>query len=593
VQEVDMSASGDLVAGRYRLVVQIGTGGMGRVWQARDEFLHRDVAVKEVVFPPDLTGPERDEMIQRTLREGRAAGRLSHPNVVAVYDVIQAEGRPWIVMELVRSRSLYQVIRDDGPVSPRQTAELGLAVLAALRAAHKAGVWHRDVKPSNVLLADDGRVVLTDFGLATYDGDGNVTRDGLILGSAQFISPERARDGVSGPESDMWSLGATLYTAVEGRSPYARESAMATLTALATDPPDTPRRAGPLRPVLLGLLRRNPRHRMKAAEAEKLLRQIAAGEGGRGGGARRTGLLSRRDGGDAVPASEQSAPAAASGSDAAATAGSAAASLAPAGPAPVVSSWTGQSEAPRFTTAAEDTYRYQPGRRRRWRWVMAWFGLAVAVPTGAVIWYANQISPESPPAVLPESVVLTAEMGVQACAAQSADRESPIPDGGAARPGEFGLLTGWTYFRDPSGFRVAVPQGWRMSRIGGVSTAGSASSAGLLCFRDPSSPRAIAVLEHGRISGDPLHLLADGEQAWRDRAQLTDYRRLGLTDAHYDEGAADLEYTYRGGDAVLHGTNRMLRLDGRVFTLCWLTTDFTWTADRALLDFLQPSFDLT
>ncbi len=120
-----MSAAGDLVAGRYRLVVQIGTGGMGRVWQAHDEFLHRDVAMKEVVFPPDLTGPERDEMIQRTLREGRAAGRLSHPNVVAVYDVIRAEGRPWIVMELVRSRSLYQVIREDGPVSPRQTAETG------------------------------------------------------------------------------------------------------------------------------------------------------------------------------------------------------------------------------------------------------------------------------------------------------------------------------------------------------------------------------------------------------------------------------------------------------------------------------------
>lgn len=589
-----MSASGDLVAGRYRLVAQIGTGGMGRVWQAHDEFLHRDVAVKEVVFPPDLTGPERDDMIQRTLREGRAAGRLSHPNVVAVYDVIRAEGRPWIVMELVRSRSLYQVIREDGPVSPRQTAELGLAVLAALRAAHRAGVWHRDVKPSNVLLADDGRVVLTDFGLATYDGDGNVTRDGLILGSAQFISPERARDGASGPESDMWSLGATLYTAVEGRSPYARESAMATLTALATDPPDTPRRAGPLRPVLLGLLRRNPRHRMKAAEAEKLLRRVAAGEGGRGGGTRRTGLRSRRDGGDALVALEQSAAVAAFGSDAATTAGSAAAALAPAGPAlaPSVSSRTGLSEAPRFTTAAEDTFRYQPVRRRRWRWVMAWLGLAVAVPAGAVIWYANQISPGSPPAAVPDPVVLTPEMGVQACAAQPADRESPIPDGGAARPGEFGLLAGWTYFRDPSGFRLAVPQGWRMSRIGGTATA-DPSSAGLLCFRDPTSPRAIAVREHGRINGEPLQLLADGEQAWSDRAQLTDYRRLGLTDAHYDEGAADLEYTYRRGDTVLHGTNRMLRLSGRVFTLCWLTTDFTWTADRALLDFLQPSFDLS
>jgi hypothetical protein len=190
-------------------------------------------------------------------------------------------------------------------------------------------------------------------------------------------------------------------------------------------------------------------------------------------------------------------------------------------------------------------------------------------------------------------------MGVQACAAQSADRESLIPDGGAPRSGELGLLTGWTYFRDPSGFRLAVPQTWRMSRIGGVPAAdpssplvprGSDSSAELLCFQDPSSPRAIAVLDHGRVAGDPMQLLADGEAAWQKDANLTDYLRLSLTDAHYDEGAADLEYTYRTGTSVLHGTNRMLRMGGRLFTLCWLTTDFTWSSDHALLDFLQPSF---
>jgi hypothetical protein len=574
-----MAAAGDLIAGRYRLVGQIGTGGMGRVWQAHDELLHRDVAVKEVVFPPDLTGPEGDELIQRTLREGRAAGRLSHPNVVAVYDVIQAEGRPWIVMELVRSRSLYQVIRADGPLSPRRTAELGLSVLAALRAAHKAGVWHRDVKPSNVLLAEDGRVVLTDFGLATYDGDGNVTRDGLILGSAQFISPERARDGVSGPESDMWSLGATLFTAVEGRSPYARESAMATLTALATDPPDTPRRAGPLRPVLLGLLRRNPKHRMRAAEAEKLLRRIADGEGGRGGGARRSGRLPRRTGDGPAEATRASADVAAGGGVAVAAA-EAAEALVPAssGGANAQAARTG----PKVTTAAEDTYRYRPVRRRRWRWVMVALALAVSVPTSVVLWYANRTPPASPPPGSADPVVLTAGMGVQACAAQSADRESDVPDGGPARPGEFGLLAGWTYFRDPSGFRLAVPQSWRTSRIGD-----------LLCFTDPSSLQAIGVFDHGRVNGDPLQLLADGERAWRDEAGLNDYRRLSLTDAHYDEGAADLEYTYRDGENVLHGTSRMLRLDGRLFTLFWLTTDFTWSADLALLNFLQPSFDLT
>ncbi len=212
-----MSVSEMLVAGRYRLLKSLGSGGMGRVWFARDEVLRRDVAVKEVVLPADLSPEDREELCLRTLREARAAGRLSHPNVVQIYDVVETQGRPWIVMELIRSRSLYQVMKQDGPLPPRRVAEIGLFLLAALRAAHRAGVLHRDVKPGNVLLADDGRVVLSDFGLATFDGgDGSVTRSGLILGSAQYIAPERARDGASGPETDLWSLGATLYAAVGG-----------------------------------------------------------------------------------------------------------------------------------------------------------------------------------------------------------------------------------------------------------------------------------------------------------------------------------------------------------------------------------------
>src|SRR6185436_1033848 len=154
-----------------------------------------------------------------------------------------------------------------------------LAVLAALRAAHAAGVLHRDIKPANVLLSDDGRVVLTDFGLATFDGvESAVTRPGLVLGTALYVAPERARDGTSSPEADLWSLGATLYAAVEGRSPYARPTTLATLTALATEPPDPARNAGPLRPVLSGLLRRNPRARLSAVETQKLLERVAAGQ---------------------------------------------------------------------------------------------------------------------------------------------------------------------------------------------------------------------------------------------------------------------------------------------------------------------------
>ncbi len=264
-----------VIAGRYRLLNLVGRGGMGRVWLARDEVLHREVAVKEVVPPAWLADDERDEVRLRTLREARTAARLNHPNVVRVYDVVQVEERPWIVMEYVLSRSLQTVLDTTGPVEPLRAAEIGLALLSALRAAHSAGVLHRDVKPQNVLVADDGRVMLTDFGLATFDGgDGLMTRPGMVLGSPQFVAPERAADGVSSVEADLWSLGATLHAAVEGRSPYARSTAMATLAALATSPPDPAPHAGPLRPVLDGLLIRDPRHRIRHDEAARRLEEV-------------------------------------------------------------------------------------------------------------------------------------------------------------------------------------------------------------------------------------------------------------------------------------------------------------------------------
>ncbi|WP_433047251.1 protein kinase domain-containing protein [Dactylosporangium sp. CS-033363] len=268
-----MTAAPPVVADRYRLLEPLGVGGMGRVWRARDETLHRDVAVKQIVLPPELLDSARDVAMERTLREARAAARLSHPNVVRVYDVLAAEGQPWLVMEYVRSRSLDQVIREDGPLPPRRVAEIGLAVLDALRAAHRAGVDHRDIKPGNVLLAEDGRVVLTDFGIARVEGEGHVTRTGLVLGSPEFIAPERAREGIAGPAGDLWSLGATLYAAVEGRSPFGRGSAMETLSALASEEADPPQRAGALTPALRALLRKDPKARADFAQTDELLRR--------------------------------------------------------------------------------------------------------------------------------------------------------------------------------------------------------------------------------------------------------------------------------------------------------------------------------
>ena len=240
-----MTMAESLVVGRYRIGRCLGSGGMGRVWYARDEVLRRDVAIKEIALPFGLSDDDRDEMQGRSLREARAAARLNHPNVVRIYDVLDGDEHPLIVMEYVPARSLLELIQDDGPLPVTRVAEIGLAVLSALIAANRAGVVHRDVKPSNVLIADDGRVVLTDFGSAVIDeGEGVLTRTGIILGSPRYISPERARNGVATPESDLWSLGATLYEAVEGRAPYTRETTLETLVALATQKPDPIRRAG-------------------------------------------------------------------------------------------------------------------------------------------------------------------------------------------------------------------------------------------------------------------------------------------------------------------------------------------------------------
>ncbi|MBB4704765.1 serine/threonine-protein kinase [Sphaerisporangium siamense] len=262
------------MAGRYQLEEQIGRGGMGVVWRAHDELLDRAVAVKEVRYPGDPDDDEVAELNRRTLREARAAGRLSHPNVVVVHDVIEEGGRPWIVMQLIESRSLGQVLREDGPLPVRMVAEIGLQVMEALRTAHAAGVLHRDVKPENVLLTDDGRVVLTDFGIARMETDTTMTRTGLV-GTPAFIAPERLRGSPAQRESDLWSLGATLYAAVEGRPPHDKGMAMATMHAVLTDEPEPAPRAGRLGPVLLGLLEKNPARRLTADQAERLLRAIA------------------------------------------------------------------------------------------------------------------------------------------------------------------------------------------------------------------------------------------------------------------------------------------------------------------------------
>ncbi|WP_042168695.1 serine/threonine-protein kinase [Streptomyces sp. NBRC 110035] len=266
-----------VIAGRYRLLSPLGEGGMGAVWRARDELLHREVAVKEVRAPAGLPASDVERMYARLEREAWAAARIADRNVVTVYDVATEDGRPWIVMELVRGLSLAEVLDAGGPLDPRRAAHIGAEVLTALRAAHGAGVLHRDVKPANVLVANDGRIVLTDFGIATVEGSSALTMTGEVIGSPEFLAPERALGRTPGPESDLWSLGVLLYAAVEGSSPFRQDTPLSTLRAIVDEELPPPRRAGPLAPVIEGLLRKDPAERLSAVRAQQDLRLLGAG----------------------------------------------------------------------------------------------------------------------------------------------------------------------------------------------------------------------------------------------------------------------------------------------------------------------------
>ncbi|MFI1503320.1 serine/threonine-protein kinase [Streptomyces sp. NPDC020597] len=266
--------SARLLAGRYRLGDVLGRGGMGTVWRAEDETLGRTVAVKELRFPGNIDEDEKRRLITRTLREAKAIARIRNNSAVTVFDVVEEDDRPWIVMELVEGKSLAEVIREDGVLEPKRAAEVGLAILDVLRSAHREGILHRDVKPSNVLIAEDGRVVLTDFGIAQVEGDPSITSTGMLVGAPSYISPERARGHKPGPAADLWSLGGLLYASVEGSPPYDKGSAIATLTAVMTEQLEEPKNAGPLRDVIYGLLTKDPARRLDDAGARAMLNAV-------------------------------------------------------------------------------------------------------------------------------------------------------------------------------------------------------------------------------------------------------------------------------------------------------------------------------
>ncbi|QCD57752.1 serine/threonine-protein kinase [Streptomyces hawaiiensis] len=261
-----------VVAGRYRLEEKLGRGGMAVVWRATDQLLGRSVAVKELPYDESLSAAEARRQRDRTLREARAVAQLSHPHIIVVHDVVEDE-RPYIVMELIEGGSLADRLAQRGPVDATEAARIGIALLGALGAAHAAGVLHRDLKPDNVLLENGtDRVVLTDFGIAQVAGTPTLTENGAFVGSPEYTAPERMSGVRTGPESDLWSLGALLCAALSGESPFHRDSLGGILHAVVVGDIQPPAQVGPLLPVVRGLLERDPDRRLDADRAERMLR---------------------------------------------------------------------------------------------------------------------------------------------------------------------------------------------------------------------------------------------------------------------------------------------------------------------------------
>ncbi|MFD9570943.1 serine/threonine-protein kinase [Streptomyces sp. NPDC059982] len=429
------TGAGAVLAGRYRLVEPIGSGGMGKVWRAHDELLHRTVAVKELTAGLYVAQADREVLHARTQKEARAAARIQHPAVVTVHDVLEHDDRPWIVMEYIDGPSLAEAAKAAGRIEPREAARIGLHVLGALRAAHAVGVLHRDVKPGNVLLAKDGRVLLTDFGIAAIEGDSSITRTGELVGSIDYLAPERVTGGAPDPSSDLWSLGATLYTAVEARSPFRRTSPISSLQAVVNDEPPVPRQSGALGPVITALLRKDPAERPSASEAERML--IEAMEG-REPKAAQAYVPTRAVGAEELPPVQSPQP------------------EPPAAPAP----------APAATTAFGEP-RPVPGGRPAGRLKRAAAVALVAALLGGggvfgVLTYLDG-------------------KGEGVKDAGSADKSASTPDGPAAGgdgggsggsggtkagTGEVPVPAGFVKAEDPAGFTLFVPAGWKRQMDG-------------------------------------------------------------------------------------------------------------------------------
>jgi eukaryotic-like serine/threonine-protein kinase len=565
--------AGRLIAGRYELRSVIGRGGAGTVWQAEDVLLKRMVAVKEVNLPATSTDEERHLLRERVLREARAAAAVRHPVLVTVFDVVDFEDRPWLVLELIEARTLAAHVAEQ-TLTPAEAARVGIDLLAALRAVHRAGIQHRDVKPGNVLLEDNGRPRLTDFGIASTAGDPSLTSTGVLLGSPSYLPPERARGGPGGPESDLWGLAATLYTAVEGRPPYDGPHPLAVLTAVVEGRRRPAEHAGDLEPLLADLLDRAPEDRPDADEVRERLVAVAGDLGGM--------LLDpNRNPGVGPPRRPVRKPAEEAATDAipagtAAGAGTGAASRSDPGTenwalTPGNASGARPGDTASLTAAgdrpASDETSRRPSRRRLALGAAAAL-LALLLVGGAVL--ALGRSSSSPSAGGAADASATPSAGAIALAPANLDATAAS----AATP------PGWVRYTDPAGWSVAHPAGWSASHLGqrGV---------------DFVEPGTGSYLHVETAATAPASVLDD----WMAQEKLltprvSNYARVAITPADGGDGskAADWEFSFGLAGSPLHAQDRGLAVDGTGYSLYWQTPAPSWTSSQATLAGLFGSF---
>jgi eukaryotic-like serine/threonine-protein kinase len=567
-----------IVAGRYLLKRPIGRGGMGVVWLAQDRLLGREVAIKEVTFPETLPEDERESLRARVLREARAAARLNHPGVITIYDVLSEQGRAFIVMELITAPSLDELVARQGPLSPEHVARIGLQIASALEAAHRAGVVHRDVKPANVMVAEDGGVWLGDFGVAHLQGDPKLTTSGIIVGSPWYMAPEQASDGEIGPATDLWGLGATMYYAVEGEAPFERGGTLATLTAVVNEPPRPPERAGALQPVLESLLAKDPAARPGLRQTRiRLARVAGAGRELRSRPAPSPVDLFTPAAGERSPTAEQAGEAPpeirAPAEQAREASPEARAPVEQAPPEPreqaeqapptawkLVEQAPAQVQEPAASTGGAVERGERPARQR---WMVALSALA-GVAVLAVV--AMLLVPAlSGPRRDNSASGTTATTATRATTTPTTAPPSTTaaPKGGAApttatqRPpsttppaGESTVPKGWTSFSNPSGgYTVASPPGW--SRTTGLARHGTR-------FRDGAGRSIKVESAHPAqvpANGDPMPGWIQNEQYWS--ARLPGYRRIGSVHrgTYHGMPAAVWEYRYSPNGRLTHGLN--------------------------------------